>query len=52
MSSTPQRESKSIYEWLSCPECGSRDVVRGPRFDDGSVELRCDDCELTARVGL
>ncbi|WP_436902955.1 hypothetical protein [Halovenus halobia] len=52
MSSSTPRKSKSIYEWLSCPECGSRDVVRGPRFEDGFVELRCDDCELTAHVGL
>ena len=52
MSSSPRRDSKSIYEWLSCPECGSRDVVRGPRFDDGSVELRCDECDLQTRVGL
>jgi len=51
---TPQtrREPKSIYEWLSCPECGSREVIRGPRFDDGSVELRCDECGLQSRVGL
>lgn len=42
----------SIYEWLSCPNCGSRDVVRGPRFADDSVELRCADCSTASRVGL
>lgn len=52
MHSKSQSQPKSIYEWLSCPNCGSRDVVRGPRFDDGSVQLRCDECDTESRVGL
>lgn len=52
MSTRAQNQHISIYEWLSCPECGSRDIVRGPRFEDGSVELRCDKCEVVSRVGL
>ena len=52
MSPRPQKQPKSIYEWLSCPNCGSRDIVRGPRFADGSVELRCEECDTASRVGL
>jgi len=52
MNSSSQTQPKSIYEWLCCPTCGSRDVVRGPRFDDGSVQLRCGECDTTSRVGL
>ena len=47
-SDTPQ----SIYEWLSCPNCDSREIIRGPRFDNGCVELRCEDCDTVSRVGL
>ncbi len=42
----------TIYEWLCCPDCDSREIVRGPRFEDGSVELRCKDCGTTSCVGL
>jgi predicted RNA-binding Zn-ribbon protein involved in translation (DUF1610 family) len=52
MTSHTEQQPKSIYEWLSCPACGSRDVVRGPRFADGSVRLWCGDCDTTSRVGL
>lgn len=52
MKTTTHKQPKSIYEWLSCPNCGSRDVIRGPRFDDGSVELRCDQCDTESCVGL
>lgn len=43
---------QSIYAWLSCPACGSRDVLRGPRTADGPVEITCEDCGLTGRYGL
>jgi predicted RNA-binding Zn-ribbon protein involved in translation (DUF1610 family) len=43
---------ESIYAWLACPSCGSREVVRGPRAADGTVEIRCEDCGLTGRYGL
>jgi len=46
------QQPKSIYEWLSCPNCGSREVVRGPRFADDSVRLCCGECGTTSRVGL
>jgi predicted RNA-binding Zn-ribbon protein involved in translation (DUF1610 family) len=43
---------ESIYAWLSCPECGSRDIVRGPRSADGAVEITCEACGLTGWYGL
>jgi predicted RNA-binding Zn-ribbon protein involved in translation (DUF1610 family) len=43
---------QSIYAWLSCPACGSREVLRGPRAADGSVEISCEDCGLTGQYGL
>jgi len=52
MAPQTEQQPKSIYAWLSCPTCGSRDVVRGPRFADGSVRLECGDCDTTSRVGL
>jgi predicted RNA-binding Zn-ribbon protein involved in translation (DUF1610 family) len=52
----PPRDSapapQSIYAWLACPSCGSREVVRGPRHADGTVEITCEECGLTGRYGL
>jgi len=52
MTATTQAQHISIYEWLCCPECGSREIIRGPRFENGAVELRCEDCDVESRVGL
>ena len=52
MASPTHTQPRSIYEWLSCPECESRDIIRGPRFDDNTVELRCEECGTASRVGL
>lgn len=45
-------EPRSIYAWLSCPACGSREVRRGPRAADDTVEISCEDCGLTGHYGL
>ncbi|MFB6207324.1 MAG: hypothetical protein ABEJ05_12455 [Haloglomus sp.] len=42
----------SIYAWLACPSCDSREVVRGPRDADGTVEIRCEACGLTGYYEL
>jgi predicted RNA-binding Zn-ribbon protein involved in translation (DUF1610 family) len=52
MDAEPPRETKSIYEWLCCPQCDSRDIIRGPRNERGAVELRCENCGTTGWVGL
>jgi predicted RNA-binding Zn-ribbon protein involved in translation (DUF1610 family) len=43
---------QSIYAWLACPACDSREVVRGPRNADGTVEIACEECGLSGRYGL
>jgi predicted RNA-binding Zn-ribbon protein involved in translation (DUF1610 family) len=46
------RETRSIYEWLACPACDSREITRGPRRESGEVKLRCDNCGTHGWVGL
>jgi predicted RNA-binding Zn-ribbon protein involved in translation (DUF1610 family) len=52
MESDQSTETTSIYEWLCCPNCDSRDIIRGPRNERGAVELRCRECETSGWVAL
>jgi predicted RNA-binding Zn-ribbon protein involved in translation (DUF1610 family) len=52
MSTESGPETRSIYEWLCCPNCDSREIVRGPRNERGAVQIRCDDCGTAGWVGL
>jgi predicted RNA-binding Zn-ribbon protein involved in translation (DUF1610 family) len=52
MNSDAKSDTKSIYEWLCCPTCDSRDIIRGPRNERGAVKLECEKCETTGWVAL
>ena len=52
MTTDDDGETTSIYEWLCCPNCDSRDIIRGPRNERGAVKLECRECGTTGRVAL
>ena len=52
MEPNTESDTKSIYEWLCCPNCDSRDIIRGPRNERGAVELQCEECGTTGIVAL
>ncbi len=45
-------DTSSIYEWLCCPDCDSRDIIRGPRNERGGVKIECGNCGTAGWVGL
>jgi len=52
MSSDADSDTTSIYEWLCCPTCDSREIIRGPRNERGAVKIECEDCGTTGWVAL
>jgi len=52
MPSVKQSDTISIYDWLCCPECDSREIIRGPRTERGTVKIECGNCGTTGWLGL
>jgi len=52
MESEAESDTKSIYEWLCCPTCDSREIIRGPRNERGAVQLECEKCGTSGWVAL
>ena len=40
-------DTTSIYKWLCCPDCDSREIIRGPRNEHGAVKIECEACGTT-----